>query len=71
MHERLCAGLDGVDPKMRVARLEASIVAARDYERQLVKAGVLKGKLLHLRDWPQVIDAARQFLEADALRRAA
>jgi eukaryotic-like serine/threonine-protein kinase len=71
MYEQLRDQLDGVDPRLRVARLSAAIDSARSLESQLIKAKVLSGRLHHLRDWPYVIAAARPFLEADALRRAA
>lgn len=71
MYEQLRDQLDGVDPRLRVARLSAAIEQARSLEAQLIKANALKGRLHHLRDWPHVIAGARPFLEADALRRAA
>ena len=71
MYEQLREQLDGVDPRLRVARLSAAVDAARSLEADLIKAKVLRGRLQHLRDWPHVIAGARRFLEADALRRAA
>jgi serine/threonine protein kinase len=71
MYEQLRNELDGADPRLRVARLSAAVDAARDLETQLLKTKVLSGRLQHLRDWPHAIAAARPFLEADALRRAA
>lgn len=71
MYEQLCDELDGVDPRLRVARLSAAVDAARSLEAQLIKTKVLSGRLQHLRDWPNVIATARPFLEANALRRAA
>ncbi|MDQ3671464.1 MAG: serine/threonine protein kinase [Actinomycetota bacterium] len=71
MYEQLRDELDGVDPRLRVARLSTAIESARSLEAQLVKAKLLGSRLQHLRDWPHAIAAARRFLEVDALRRAA
>lgn len=63
---------DGVAAVERVELLERAVASALEYEAQLRKAKVLKGRLDHLRVWPQAITAARPYLdELESRRRAA
>jgi hypothetical protein len=72
MYERQRDELAGVAPLRRVALLEQALTDALEFESSLKKAHAFKGRLDHLRIWPQAIQAARRFLEdARFGRRAA
>ncbi len=71
MYERTCNEMDGVAPVTRIAQLEEAIAMAVEYQRALVKAKVLKGKLAHVSFWAQAVDGARPFLASAALRQRA
>jgi hypothetical protein len=71
MYELMRNEMNGVAPVTRVTQLEAAIAMAVEYQRALIKAKVLKGKLAHLGFWAQAVDAARPFLADAALRQRA
>ncbi len=65
--------LAGLAPVARVARLQARITGALEWERQLRRDDVLTGAVLkHLRVWPQLIElVGDELLDERPMRRRA
>lgn len=71
-YEHECATHAGVPAVRRVETLEQGLATALDYETDLRKAKVIKGRLDHLLVWPKAIAAARPYLdELESRRRRA